>query len=259
MINQFEIKSLKKSYNEGKPFKNLVIDKFLNNELAKQISNEFPEFDSKIWRNYDNPIEVKRLTNHYDNFGPESYKLFNYLNSNEFIDKLSFITGIDLIPDYGLNGGGYHIHKSGGKLNAHLDYSVHPKLNLERRINLIIYVTPNWNEKFGGSLGFWSGDENAPKKLIKSISPNFNRAVIFDTSENSWHGLPEPLNLPKGVYRKSLAIYYLSKKRNNISKRGKALFHPYKDQIKDPKILELIKNRSDSKLFSSVYETNSKK
>ena len=117
-----------------------------------------------------------------------------------------------LYSDIGLNGGGWHIHKKGGKLNQHLDYSLHPKLGLERKLNIIIYLNSNWKKEWKGNLGFWSNESNKePGNLVREIEPKFNRAILFDTTQNSWHGLPEPVNCPKGEYRKSLAIYYLCK------------------------------------------------
>ena len=113
-----------------------------------------------------------------------------------------------LFADSGLNGGGWHIHKQGGKLNTHLDYSLHPKLKLERKLNLIVYLNPDWNAEWGGALGFWGNESSSkPGELVKEIPPKFNRAVIFDTTVNSWHGLPDPLRCPEGQSRKSLAVY----------------------------------------------------
>ena len=92
-----------------------------------------------------------------------------------------------------------------------------------------------------------------PGKLVKSIMPKFNRAVIFDTTQNSWHGLAEPVSCPKNQFRKSLAIYYLCKKQKNAQKRGKALFSPLETQKNDKKILKLIKLRSSVKTAHKVY------
>lgn len=36
----------------------------------------------------------------------------------------------------------------------------------------------------------------------------FNRCVIFETNEISYHGHPKPLKTPEGINRKSLATYY---------------------------------------------------
>ncbi|MBL6791229.1 MAG: 2OG-Fe(II) oxygenase [Methylophilaceae bacterium] len=86
-------------------------------------------------------------------------------------------------------------------------------MKYQRRLNLIIYLEESYKDKYGGHLGFWSHDKKnyLPKNLIKEIYPKFNRAVIFDTSQNSWHGLSTIVKVPKNKLRKSIAIYYLSK------------------------------------------------
>lgn len=242
-------------WNSSKPFNHIIVEDFLNADLANIVANEFPPFEDPSWRIYNNAIEIKKLQNHWDKFGPTTYCLFQYLNSPVFVKKLECLTGCELFPDFGLNGGGLHSHKSGGKLNTHLDYSVHPKLGLERRLNLLIYITPNWDTSWGGDLGLWSvsQDGKGPGDLMVTISPNFNRAVLFDTTQNSWHGLPEPIKCPLGVTRNSLAVYYLCYPRVGADQRGKALFSPYKDQVNDEEVLNLIKNRSSVFTAAKVY------
>ena len=69
---------------------------------------------------------------------------------------------------------------NGGKLNPHLDYSMHPKLPLQRKINLIVYLNKNWKEGWGGELGLWSSenDGKSPKKL-KQLFPVFTIEQYF--------------------------------------------------------------------------------
>ena len=45
-------------------------------------------------------------------------------------------------------------------------------------------------------------------KPIQKIQPLFNRCVIFNTCEGSYHGHPNPLSCPANVQRRSLALYY---------------------------------------------------
>jgi len=254
-LNPIDIQNFKNKWVESKPFNHIVIDNFLSNHTIEAVVDEFPNFDSESWRLYNNAIEVKKLLNHWDKFGAETYKLFTYLNSREFISQLELLTGCDLYADFGLNGGGLHTHKRGGKLNTHLDYLIHPKLKLERRLNLLIYVTPDWKDDWGGFLGLWEkhNQKNAPGKLIKNIAPIFNRAVIFDTTQNSWHGLPEPINCPESITRNSLAVYYLCSPRQNAIDRGKALFAPTKEQETDLEVLALIEKRSQVNSAADVY------
>jgi len=101
----------------------------LRNDVITDVVKEFPDFDNESWKPYNNAIEIKKVLNNWDKFGPQTYRLFQYLNSREFISKLEALTQCELYADFGLNGGGLHTHKQGGKLNMHLDYSIHPKLN----------------------------------------------------------------------------------------------------------------------------------
>tara|TARA_B110000003_G_C16395199_1_gene436020 strand:- start:144 stop:728 length:585 start_codon:yes stop_codon:yes gene_type:complete len=190
-----------------------------------------------------------------------TYSLFQYLNSPEFTTYLSNEIGEELFADYGLHGGGWHCHSDGGNLNPHMDYSIHPKIKLERFLNIIIYVSPDIKENHGGHLGLWEHDENKiqPGRLVKEIFPKCNRAILFNTTQNSWHGMSRELSMPKDVYRSSLAIYYLRKPSKDADRRGKALFAPREDQKNDKEITDLIKLRSNTKTASQAYKKNFKK
>jgi Rps23 Pro-64 3,4-dihydroxylase Tpa1-like proline 4-hydroxylase len=251
--------SLVPAFNEGQPFRNVVIDNFFREDVAQQIAEEFPAFDGPAWSVYHNPIEIKKALNHWDRFPKTTYAAFDFLNSEEFVAEMEKLAGLPLWSDPGLHGGGWHAHAQGGKLNTHLDYSIHPKLGKERILNLIIYITPDWKEEWNGALGFWKDDNGTPGELVTRIPNLFNRAVIFDTSQRSWHGLPDPVESPKEKVRNSMAVYYLCEPRKEASERGRALFAPHGDQAKDPAVLELIKKRSQVTTSGSVYRTDEEK
>jgi hypothetical protein len=225
------------------PFPHLVLDNFFDEELAHELAADFPDYDSPVWHTYDNAIEVKKTLNNWTHFSPALYKFFTDINSRECYRIFERLTNCKLYPDHGLHGGGLHIHGAGGRLNTHLDYSIHPKLGLERRLNLIVYLNAGWQKSWGGSLGLWSDDNGKPGELIKSIAPMFNRAILFDTT-NAWHGLPEPITCPPGQHRKSLAVYYLCEPREGAADRNRALFAPTEAQAGDREVLELIRRRA---------------
>lgn len=225
------------------PFPHLVIDGFFEPDLADQLSRDFPAFDSNLWHSYNNAIEVKKTLNNWHHFSPALYRFFSDINSPDAVRIFERLTKCRLYPDIGLHGGGLHIHGARGKLNTHLDYSIHPKLGLERRLNLIVYLNPDWDESWGGALGLWRDDNGKPGELVKTIAPLFNRAVLFDTT-NAWHGLPEPIACPPGQYRKSLAVYYLCDPREGAVERNRALFAPTPEQASDREVLELIERRA---------------
>jgi len=259
IINNLDTKKLNNDYEKGQPFKYVIIDNFFKEEIAKELADQFPDYNNdKVWNIYKNQLENKRLTPDWNLFPPATYRAFTYLNSPEFLKIIGEIISIDnIIPDMGLHGGGWHITPSGGKLNVHLDYSIHPKLKLERRANLIIYMSEDWKPEYGGQLGLWSHDveKNLPKECISKIDAIFNRAVLFDTTQNSWHGLPDEITSPKNVNRKSLNIYYLTEPRADTSPRERALFAPYKNQSENPEIMDLIIKRSSSNTINQVYRT----
>ena len=207
MINIESLKTASDNWLANKPFPHFVVDNFFDLKVAKRLEKEFPNFDDDVWQKYENAIELKKLCNTWNAFPKQTYKVFSYLNSSEFVDLLSeFLFGErKLFSDAGLSGGGWHIHGRGGKLNTHLDYSLHPKLGLQRKINIIIYLNSEWESSWGGHLGLWDNkSEDAPGDLLKEIEPKFNRAAIIDTTMNSWHGLPNPLECPENQFRKSL-------------------------------------------------------
>lgn len=258
MINLQNIRVAAKNFIENKPFPHIVVDNFFNIEFATLLAAEFPDFESDTWFEYSNAIEEKKALNNWNLFPPNTYQAFTYLNSQEFVDFLGENLYEDrfLTSDPGLHGGGWHIHKAGGKLNTHLDYSIHPKLQQQRRVNIIMYMNPDWDEKWGGDLGLWDNESSkAPGKLIVSIPPLFNRAVIFDTTHNSWHGLPEAITCPQNQYRKSLAVYYLCEPKKGADVRGRALFAPTQQQENNPEVLDLIKKRSDVTNSLDVYKS----
>ncbi|NVK42264.1 MAG: 2OG-Fe(II) oxygenase [Oceanospirillaceae bacterium] len=245
----------KENFRSGEPFPFLVMDNFVEAEVANKLATEFPKVHDKRLFIYDNPLEVKRALNDWNAYPPYTYAFFQYLNSPEVINTFSEMIGVQLYPDHGLHGGGWHIHGNGGKLNPHLDYSIHPKMGLQRKLNLIIYLSKDWVPDWGGHLGFWSHDEetNAPRKLIQETSVKFNRAVLFDTTLNSWHGITRQVNSPNGTTRNSLAIYYLAEPAIGASPRSRALYAPTEDQKDDNEIQDLIKKRADLEKSKGTY------
>ena len=143
----------------------------------------------------------------------------------------------------------------GGRLNPHLDYAIHPKLNIKRKFNLIIFLTSNWKSNNGGELCFFAKNKknkNMPGEIVKKILPKFNRAVLFDTSMYSWHAVSRILT--KNT-RKSIATYYLTLKDKKIENRKKALYSPLKNQMKSKKVKNFIKMRSSIKSYNKVFVT----
>jgi Rps23 Pro-64 3,4-dihydroxylase Tpa1-like proline 4-hydroxylase len=202
------LKELNNTFNNALPFEHIIIPNFLNKQYAEKIFNEYPiDIQSENWYKYNNPIE-KKFANDNISIMPRCIKkIFNLLSCKEIISKISLLTGIkNLEYDPYLHGAGLHIHTTGGKLDMHLDYEKHPYLDKERKLNIILYMSKDWKEEWNGQTQLWNNDLS--ECIIKS-PVIFNTAIIFKTNEISWHGLPDEITCPEGVFRKTLAYYYL--------------------------------------------------
>tara|TARA_Y100000589_G_scaffold328719_1_gene373485 strand:- start:2838 stop:3656 length:819 start_codon:yes stop_codon:yes gene_type:complete len=201
----------RKQYLENKPFKHIILDDFINPELLNQVEKEFPDLQflpNKI--TFDNQKEIKFASKGTADLSPKAKDLIGYLNSDLFLDYLQNLTGIDekLISDPYLTGAGYHQIKKGGLLKIHADFNKHGMLNLDRRINLLIYLNKNWNSDWGGNLELY--DKNNLKSPVVSVEPKFNRCLIFSTTSFTYHGHPDKLRCPENRSRRSIALYYFS-------------------------------------------------
>lgn len=203
-----DIGTLKAKYIQALPFEHIKLDNFLKDEYAEEIYKGFPT-DFENWHKYYNPIEVKYANDDIDNMNESIKKLFYLLSTNQLIDVFSELTGIeDLEYDPYLHGAGLHSHPRYGRLNMHLDYEKHIILkNKQRRINIILFMSKDWKEEWNGDNQLWSSDM---KECVVKTYPRFNSAIIFKTDEITWHGLPEKIMCPEGVFRKSFAYYYIS-------------------------------------------------
>ena len=202
----------KKIYNR-KPFNYIVIDDFLNEKDAESILEEFPKITKK-WKDarglhtqnkWALPI-VKESS---------AEKFMIEVNSERFRELLSQLTSIDnLRSDSDLQGAGYHQITNGGFLDVHVDFNrLESDPSMDRRLNLIVYFNKNWKQEMNGYLELW---DMKRKIMIESICPKFNRCVIFETNEISFHGHPKPLNIDESNSRKSLSVYFYTKGRDDI-------------------------------------------
>jgi hypothetical protein len=197
-----------KQYQQNSPYPHIVLENFLNPEALDQCIAEFNKLnETDGWINYVHFNENKRGLNKIDLLPETIRSTITELNSNEFLQFLSTLTGIkNLVSDDMLEGGGVHQSKRGGYLNIHADFTVHPHhRHWQRRINVLVYLNKDWQDEWGGQLELW---DKQMKACEKKISPVFNRCVIFNTDADSYHGHPEPMTCPEGRFRRSIALYY---------------------------------------------------
>lgn len=192
-------------YQSGTPFHYIGIDDFLPLEVVERVREEAlaqrrkdPEFSSNT--------EHLKASYNPDTLPIYTKAVFAALNSLPFIRFLEEMTGIPgLIPDPYFKGAGIHRTENGGFLGIHADFNHHKQMDLERRLNVLIYLNPEWQKDYGGSFEVWTEDMQSK---VAGFEPVMNRMCCFSTSSNSYHGNPEPVNHPDGEPRLSIAMYY---------------------------------------------------
>lgn len=214
-----QIESSAQAYQMASPYPYAQFENFLEDWAARKAMESFPKVKDEGWIHYLHVNEKKHGLNKMDRIPSFLQEVIRELNSDEFVQLLSQLTGIEgLQADPSLEGGGLHQSQRGGFLNIHADFTVHPhKRNWRRRVNLLIYLNEDWKEEYRGELQLWSRDM---KRCEQKISPVFNRCVIFNTDEDSYHGLPDPIQCPEDMTRKSIALYYFTEEAETPRKRA---------------------------------------
>ena len=238
------------SYLTADPFPHIVFDNFFNEISLNEILNEFPNELDKVGGKHNTNQEKKSFCNNLDKLSPKIGDFLNFTNSHRFINFINKLSGLErsLIPDPYLFGGGLHELKDGGFLNIHCDFNKHPKMNLDRRINALIYLNHDWKDQYGGALELWDKDM---KNCVQKIKPIFNRMVIFNTTNFSYHGNPDKVKLSdKSKSRKSIALYYYSNGRpnNELSVKDHTTLWENRPNTSDTK-----KTTDYKKIFWKIY------
>ena len=95
-----QITELARQYRENAPFPHICLADFLNPQTAQAIATEFPAPDTVAWTQYKHHNENKLGMAKRELFPPRLRSVADELNSPEFVDWLSRLTGIPgLIPD----------------------------------------------------------------------------------------------------------------------------------------------------------------
>jgi hypothetical protein len=217
-------------YRAAQPFPHISIDDFVTDAIEQKLQAGFPPADPDLQARDNTDYvdrENKRLPAQLNKLGIRNEQAFHpfvrhvlwELQSQPFMMFLERLTGIqNLLPDPRLLGGGTHQTLPGGLLRVHADFNKHRFYDLDRRINLLLYLNEDWQEEYGGHLELWDKDLTACQKRILPIA---KRCVIFSTGSDTWHGHPHPLTCPPGRARRSIALYYYTNGRPEAETKPK--------------------------------------
>lgn len=198
------VAALAERYRTAAPFPHLVLDDVLCADPS--LADAFPDPRWEGWLRYSDEYQRgKRQCSDIDAIPEPFATMIAELNGPRVLRFLERVTATEgLIPDPYLEGGGLHGSIGGGVLAPHTDFHLYRRLGLYRRLNLLLYLNPGWQEGDGGCLELYA-DPDA-KVPVQRIVPAWGRCVVFRTDDRSVHGFPEPVR--DGAYRRSLALYY---------------------------------------------------
>ncbi len=211
MLRPLDRERLRAEFAAAKPFPHIKIDNFIDPEKAKAIVAAYPTFDLALEQGKTfatvNERKKVQITDSLKYAAPIA-ELNDLLASRQFLDDLSYITQMpNLLADKQLVGGGIHVTGPGGRLDVHVDFNYIEERRLHRRLNLLLYLNPAWDDSWGGQLQLWDKDV---RRCEVTLAPIFNRCVVFETNEISFHGVI-PVSAAAPVPRKSFATYYYTK------------------------------------------------
>jgi hypothetical protein len=203
-------------FRSADPFRHVVIDDFFDRSFCESLVREFPKFEHQYALNEMGIVGGKAVRVDVRDISDTYRQLDKYIQTDDFLKLISQITGIsDLLYDTDYVGGGTHENVHGQGLDAHIDFNYHPATKWHRRLNLIVYLNPTWQESWGGALELHKDPWDTAHNRTKSVLPLFNRCVIFETNEISWHGFRRIVlpNDQQDTSRKSFAIYLYTRGR----------------------------------------------
>lgn len=197
-----------KRFRTAEPFPHIVLDGVISPTLMEQVSASYPSYDEarKLGREFRKKQELYKIgIFNYEDFPAPVQQLSDAFSDPCFIDFLTGLTGIErLLADPDLVGGGMHLTKPGGRLDVHVDFNFNEPKQWHRRLNLLLYLNRDWDAEWGGQLELW---DHRAKRCRRTIEPSFNRLVIFETSDVSFHGV-RPIDPKAPDPRLSFAAYY---------------------------------------------------
>jgi Rps23 Pro-64 3,4-dihydroxylase Tpa1-like proline 4-hydroxylase len=180
-----QLAQLREQWQSSRPINHFVLDDLLPPDWAERIRNAFPRGDAMMLRRSLREVKyVAAQMNHYD---PLLEEIVYAFQQAPVLERVSEITGLRALePDSLLYAGGISLMAPGHYLNPHIDNS-HDKTRARYRvINLLYYVSPEWDQQCGGNLELWpEGPHGEPVTIVS----RFNRLAVMVTHQQSWHSV----------------------------------------------------------------------
>jgi hypothetical protein len=169
--------ALVREFQSADPFPHLVVADFFSPEVARRLLDDFPSFEDEYAKNEMGDVGRKAARRDVRDISPVYRELDDFVQSSEFLNLMSDITGIpDLLYDPEYHGGGTHENVEGAMLYPHVDFNYHAK-GWHRRLNLIVYLSPEWREEWGGALQLHSNPWDPANDSVKTLPTSTRRSA----------------------------------------------------------------------------------
>ena len=212
-------------------------------EIAREICEHFPASEAMVLKR--SIKENKHVAAQMDAFHPLLEEAVYAFQDPRVVERISRIPGLRALePDVDLYAGGISAMSKGAYLRPHLDNSHDRDRQRYRVLNLLYYVTPDWQESYGGSLQLW---DDGPRGRPRTIPSLFNSLVIMLTNKGSWHSVSE---VQHDGRRCCVSNYYFS----SISPDEKDYFHATSFRGEPGQVSADLVMRADNALRTTVLK-----
>ena len=186
------------------------IDELFPEAIALQIHENFPKSSEMVLKK--SIRENKYIAAQMNLYHPILEDIIYAFQEEKIVKLVAKICNIkEVFPDDKLYAGGISLMEKNQFLNPHLDNSHDKERERWRVLNLLYYVTPNWDLKNGGNLELWPNGLSEKQITIES---KFNRLAVMATHKHSLHSV-SPVVVD--AVRKCVSNYYFSNEPLNSS------------------------------------------
>lgn len=202
--------SLKTVFFEAKPFPYIVLDNFLDAEYFEELTKILDSKDRpSLGKSFKTDVEFNKAISLNSVLPVHVSAIVDELNKPYWVENLRGLTGIEsLIATTNGNTllANYHEMTQGGLLGSHVDHSFEPELGLPHVLNIVLYLSSDWDSGFGGGTMFFN---KSGAKAVAKVDYKPNRAIVFLHTPYSFHGV-DRLKGNGSIVRKTLYVDYYS-------------------------------------------------
>jgi len=186
LIEEKNIIELHRQFMANKPFKHVVIRKFLKKERADELLKALRK--EKFYEKESDLFSFKQTQDLHHTKNKTLMGFVELLTSREFSEFVMDVSGIKV------QAGAFDLS---GTLYESCDYLLCHDDELEGRKIAYIYYLSDLEEEDGGALAFLGDNSGKPGRVERMHYPEYNSLVFFEVSKESWHEVQEVLSKKK--------------------------------------------------------------